>query len=190
MMRIKKRLTVLAVAAALSLGALGPASAEEAPRQETLDRLLAELREPGRDDYARIEDEIVWLWSQSGSPAMDLLLRRAETAMEAQDVDAAIEHLSALIDHAPEFAEAWFARATVFFTMGEYSLSMSDLEHALALNPDHFRALEQTAAILSELDRPDLAMGALEAASEINPNRESVRDGLESLERQLGASDL
>ncbi len=190
MMRIKKRLPVLAVAAALCLAAAGPASAQQASRPDKLKQLLSELREPGRDDYARIEEEIVRLWSQSGSPAMDLLLRRAGTAIAEEDLGAAVGHLSALIDHAPGFAEAWFSRSTVFFMMGEYSLSMSDLEHALALNPDHFRALEQTAAILNELDRPDLAMDALKAASDISPNRESLRDALQSLERQLGASDL
>ena len=36
---------------------------------------------------------------------MDLLLGRGNEALEAEDYPTAIEHFSALIDHAPDFAE-------------------------------------------------------------------------------------
>ncbi|MBA3324052.1 MAG: hypothetical protein H0T41_01805 [Rhodobacteraceae bacterium] len=152
--------------------------------------LFAELSEPGREDWPRVEAEIVRLWSQSGSPAMDLLLRRAAEAIEAEDFAAAVEHLSALTDHAPEFAEGWNARATAFYLLDEYALSMADIERTLALNPRHFGALEGLAAIFEELGQDELALKALQAAHDINPNRPSVQEGLARLQRKTGAVEL
>jgi tetratricopeptide (TPR) repeat protein len=187
----QKRLLAGAVASVVGLGAgFGAAVAQQAERTARLDELFAELAEPGREDYPRIEGEISRLWAQSGSPAMDLLLRRAGEAIEAEDYAAAVEHLSAIADHAPDFAEAWNARATAFFLMGEYTLALADIERTLALNPRHFGAMEGLAAILEEFGQPDLALRVLRLALEINPNRPSVQEGLARLERSTGAVEL
>mgnify|MGYP003391531935 FL=1 len=136
----------------------------EASAAETLDTLFSELADPDREDWQGVEGEIVRLWSRSGSDAMDLLLRRGNEAMQAEDYPLAIEHFSALIDHAPDFAEGWNARATTYFLMDEYSLAIADVEHVLALNPRHFGALAGLAFILEELNQPELALKALNAA--------------------------
>ncbi len=190
MVRFKKRLLAGAVASALLIGSGSAASAQNAAQSARLDELFVQLAEPDSSDWSRIEAEIVRLWSQSGSPAMDLLLRRATEAMDTQDYAGAIEHLSALTDHAPGFAEGWNARATAFYFLDEYSLSMADIQRTLALNPRHFGALEGLAAILEELGQPDLALRALSAAKAINPNRPSVRQSLERLELEMGAVEL
>ncbi len=168
----------------------GVGLAQTAEREARLEELFGELAQPDRPDWSRTESEIVRLWSQSGSPAMDLLLGRASAAMEAEDYALAVEHLSAIVDHAPDFAEAWNARATAFYLLEEYALSMADIERTLALNPRHFGALEGLAAIFEQLDEPELALRALRAAHEINPNRPSVQQGLERLERMTGAVEL
>jgi tetratricopeptide (TPR) repeat protein len=190
MRRFQKRILAGAVASALALGPGAGARAQDASREGRLDTLLGELAEPGREDWTRVEAEVMRLWSQSGSPAMDLLLRRAREAMEAQDFDAAVEHLSALVDHAPDFAEGWNARATAFYYLDEYSLSLSDIERTLALEPRHFGALEGLAAILEEMDRPELALEALRQAQAIHPNRSSLKESLARLERRAGAVEL
>ncbi|WP_290742624.1 tetratricopeptide repeat protein [Amaricoccus sp.] len=159
-------------------------------RAAKLDVLLTELSEPGRADWETVETEIERLWSQSGSPAMDLLLRRGQEAMAAEDYAAAVEHFSALIDHAPEFAEGWNGRATAFFYMDEYSLSLADIERTLALNPKHFGALEGLAAIFEAMEQPDLAIDAAEAALAINPNRPSLQETRKRLERATGSTEL
>lgn len=190
MARLRKRLLAAVVVSMVSAGSPGIGVAQDAAQSARLDELLAELAQPDRPDWSNTEAEIVRLWSRSGSPAMDLLLSRANEAIAAEDYPVAVEHLSALIDHAPKFAEAWNARATAFYFMGEFSLSLADIEHTLALNPRHFGALEGLAAIFEELGEPELALRALQAARDINPNRPSVQDGLERLERKTGASDL
>lgn len=161
-----------------------------ASRPERLDQLFAELAEPGRKDWERIETEIGRIWSQSGSPAMDLLLARGNKAMAGEDYPAAVEHLSALIDHAPDFAEAWNARATAYFLEGDFALAMADVEHVLVLNPRHFGALTGLASMLEAMDEPEQALAALRLAEKLNPNRPGIKDAIDRLEKATGEVEL
>lgn len=190
MIGIRKRLLAGAVASLVTVGMAQHGLAQAMDREARLEALFAELAEPGRDDWSRIEGEITRLWSQSGSPAMDLLLRRGADAIEAGDHAAAIEHLTALTDHAPDFAEGWNARATAFFLSGEYALSLADIEQTLALNPRHFGALGGLAAILEQTGRPELALAALRSVRAINPNRPEVSETIDRLERAAGVAEL
>jgi tetratricopeptide (TPR) repeat protein len=188
--RFQKRQLAAAVASAVWIWGCAPAHAQEAAEAEKLDALFAELAEPGREDWERIEGEITRIWSRSGSDAMDLLLRRGNEALEAEDYTAALEHFTALTDHAPDFAEGWNGRATTFFLMGEYALSIADVERVLALNPRHFAALAGLAFMLEAMDEPDLALKALHAVQELNPNRPNINDAAARLERLTGEVEL
>jgi tetratricopeptide (TPR) repeat protein len=185
--RKRQLMAVLAVAALL---AAGPANAQEAKDPERLDTLFAELAEPGRDDWERIEGEITRIWSRSGSSAMDLLLRRGNEALEAEDYQAALEHFTALTDHAPDFAEGWNARATTFYLMGEFALSMADVERVLVLNPRHFGALAGLAFMFEQMGENELALKALHAVHALNPNRPNINEAILRLERMKGAVEL
>ena len=180
----------LAWAAAALLGLWAPASAQQPGEAAKLDALFAELAQPGREDWERIEAEITRIWSKSGSPAMDLLLRRGQAALEAEDYPAAVGHFSALIDHAPDFAEGWNGRATAYYLMGEYTLSIADVEHVLALNPRHFGALAGLAFMLEALGEPELALKALHAVQALNPNRPNINEAAARLERTAGEVEL
>ena len=69
-----------------------------------LDDLFQQLQTSTDQEAVQITG-MIWLeWSKSGSPAMDLLLKRGRDAMNAGQPGLAIEHLTALIDHAPDFA--------------------------------------------------------------------------------------
>jgi tetratricopeptide (TPR) repeat protein len=184
-----KLLRVLAVIAAL--GGLAPAPGAAQPVEpETLDSFFAELAEPGREDWQRIEADIVRIWSRSGSDAMDLLLERGNAALAAEDYDLALELFSALTDHAPDFAEGWNGRATAFYLLGEYALSIADVERVLALEPRHFGALAGLAFMFEQMDETDLALRALRAVQAINPNRENINETIIRLERTTGAADI
>jgi tetratricopeptide (TPR) repeat protein len=180
----------LAAALAAALGPAAPHAWAQDDAAARIDELFAELKQPGRDDWERIEGEITALWAESGSPAMDLLLARGNAALEAEDYPAAVEHFSALIDHAPDFAEGWNARATTYYLMGEYSLSLADVEHVLALNPRHFGALAGLAFMMEAMGRDDLALRALRMVQELNPNRPNINDAATRLERMTGDTEL
>lgn len=117
-----------------------------------------------------------------GSPAMDLLLERGRKAMEQGDIEAATDHLTALTDHAPEFAEGWNARATVFFHAGRYGQSVADIQRTLVLNPRHFGALAGFGAILEQLERKPQALEVYRAALAIHPQMQGVLDAVKRLE--------
>ncbi len=146
-----------------------------------LNRLYAELLEAPEAEAARIADEIALEWTKSGSPAMDLLLRRGKDALEAGDVAAAREHFTALTDHAPDFAEGWHMRAVARARSGLLGPAMSDLERALALEPRHFVALYSLGSLLNEMGRGDLAREAFEAARALNPYDKDTKEALERL---------
>jgi tetratricopeptide (TPR) repeat protein len=167
-----------------------PEAAEPEIDAARLDALFVELAEPGRDDWERIEGEIIRIWSKSGSPAMDLLLRRGNEALEAEDYAAALEHFSALTDHAPDFAEGWNGRATAFYLMDEYSLAIADVERVLALEPRHFGALSGLAFMLEAMGEPELALEALQLVQALNPNRPNINQAVTRLEQMSGEADL
>lgn len=190
MNRLQKFLGVLVVASTTFLLATRDGHAQAPADTERLETLFTELAEPGRDDWQRIEAEILRIWSRSGSEAMDLLLRRGTDALEEQRYSIAVEHLTALTDHAPEFAEGWNARATTFFLMQEYSLAIADVQHVLALNPRHFGALAGLGVMFEQMGEIDLALQAMLAAQAINPNRPNINEAVIRLESMTGAAEL
>lgn len=176
----------IALAALVCLAAL-PAVAQDRTRA---DALLDRLAEPDLRNWPVVEDEIYMLWSRSGSASADYLLSRGQAAMAAGDFDAAYDHLTALTDHAPDFAEGWNARATLFFQTNRYGPSIADIQRVLALEPRHFGALTGLGYMLEEMDRPQDALTAFKAARAIHPHREEINDAIERVERALGGQTL
>lgn len=156
----------------------------------TLDELYAELADPDNREWQRTQSDILREWSKSGSPAMDLLLKRGREALEAGDADAAIEHFTALTDHAPDFAEGWNARATAYYMAGQFGPSIADIRRTLALNDHHFGALSGLGMIFEELGYDSRAMEAYRAALAIHPHQERIKELLAQLERKTSGTRL
>lgn len=129
----------------------------------------------------RLERQLQRLWSKSGSAAMDLLLERGRKALEDDDTAAAIEHLTALTDHAPDFAEGWSTRALAYFHAGLYGPALADLERALALNPNNYNAIVGLGAIFEELGDATRAYQAYQRVQAIHPHHEDVGRALDRL---------
>lgn len=191
-MMIRGRLHNSILAAILPLFLLcASAFAEEAGGDPVkLGELFDRLATADEAAAGRIEREIWLEWSKSGSPAMDLLLQRGREAMAAGDNDQAIEHFSALIDHDPDFAEGWNARATAFFAAGDYGRSVADIAETLKRNPQHFGALTGLATILEQTDRPDAALKVWRAAKAIHPHLAGVEDAIARLEKAAEGQEL
>ena len=82
---------------------LGFTPSPGAAQSTELDQLFEQLANPQTQDWQRVENQIWTLWSLSGSAAMDLLLARGREAMNSGNMNVAIEHFTALTDHAPDF---------------------------------------------------------------------------------------
>ena len=155
-----------------------------------LDDLFTRLKTADDEAAMRIEQEIWIEWSKSGSASMDLLLERGRQAMNDGATDLAIEHFTALIDHAPDFAEGWNARATAYWQAGDLGPAVSDIGHALELNPRHFGALSGLGMIFEELRRPQKALEVYRMVLTLNPHAEGVPEAVERLEAELMGQEL
>lgn len=175
------------VAALVALFALWSPGLAQTP---ALDTLFEDLKSADEAQAGRIEREIWNEWSKSGSMAMDLLLQRGRDAMQAGETAAAIEHLTALTDHAPDFAEGWNARATAYYAAGEFGPAIEDIARTLTLNPRHFGALSGLGMIFEQLDRPEQALEAYRAALAIHPHLGAVLQAVERLEKTTAGQDL
>ena len=138
----------------------------------------------------RIEQDIVVEMSRSGSDAMDLLLERGRAATLAGDFSSAIGHLTALVDHAPEFPEAYNARATAYFMAGLYGPALKDIGTVLTREPRHFGALSGLAVILEETGDEAVALEVLYKIREIHPQMEGLSARIAALELALGGTAL
>ena len=180
--RFKCIVTALCVMVGFSL----PAYAQ----QTTLDELYQELATADESTYVRIERQIIARWENSGSAAMDLLLRRGKDALDNGAPDEALEHFTALVDHAPQFAEGYYGRASAYYLLGRIGPALDDIRQVLALNPRHFEAMRGLALIMEELERPADALEVYEMVLAIHPNADVALDAVARLELQLEGQAL
>ena len=167
------------VAASIATVAFSLPAAAEGDRLQALYDALAQS---GPGEAAGIVRDIRMEWSKTGSPSIDLLLRRGRDALERGEVRAAIEHLTAATDHAPGIAQGWALRARAFFEAERPGIAAADLERALALDPRHFQAAFGLAAIFEQLDRPEAAARAYALVLRLHPHYDRAREALERLD--------
>ncbi len=177
--------TVAAFAAAMVISL--PAAADD-DRLESLFDALEAAETPAQ--ARRVAKDIEHEFSKSGSPAMDLLLKRGQDALETGDSRAAIEHLSALTDHAPDFAQGWHMRSVAYAREGLFGPALADIERALALRPRHYDAIYGLGVILEEVSQPDLAHEAFSRVLAIHPHHEDATKALERLGPESGGREL
>ncbi len=158
--------------------------------ENRLDTLYAELSQAEPADAARIAADIALELSKSGSPAMDLLLRRGRAALDLGDLAAADGHFTALTDHAPGFSEGWHLRAVTRARMGLLGPALADLEHALTLEPRHFTALFSLGSLLEEMGQDELASRAYMEASKLHPHDPDILAARDRLGHVTGGTRL
>lgn len=181
--RVARILAAAALAAALA--ADRPAAArQDDPRLDALFAALGAGEAP--PDLARIEREIWAIWLESGDPELDAAMADGVRAMGAGEHAAALAAFDALVEAAPDFAEAWNKRATLYWLMGDFAASAADVDRTLALEPRHFGALSGLAMIRMAQNRLPEAHEALRRLLAVHPHAESARRRFESLGRRLG----
>lgn len=129
--------------------------------------------------------QIQGLWNESGSEAVDLLMRRSTLAVRTRNYLLALDLLDTVIALAPEYAEGWNRRATVHFLRDDYALSIVDVEQVLRLEPRHFGALSGIGIILDELGEDRQAQRFLREALRVHPHLSGARQRLDEIDRRL-----
>jgi len=175
---------VLAAAVLLPYVALAhPTPGEEGQVEDTaaeLQELLDALSHSTFDAAPEIADRIMRAWSDPGSDSLRLVFERAGRAYAAGNAEAALAHLQDLTELAPEFAEGWNLRATLYYNIGEYQLSLADIERVLALEPRHFGALSGQGLVRAALGETEQAAESFRRALAVHPHLPVARGFVES----------
>lgn len=166
------------------MGLPWPKSAEEADK--TLSNLYAYLATS--DDHRQAGDigaAIERLWRLPGGDTVNLLIDRAELFSSRNENDKAMPLLNTAIELAPDFAEAWSHRAYVEFRTNNYQAALGDLRRALALEPNHFRALDGMAKILLQIGEKKAALKVYEQLLKVHPNIEGGKTAEQDLRKEV-----
>jgi tetratricopeptide (TPR) repeat protein len=160
-------------------------------RVQNLDFLFGALKAaPDAETGKAIEERIWALWFASGSDTADLLMSRIKTAVEAKELDLAVELLDAIVEIKPDYVEAWNRRATVHFLKKDYGRSLADIRQVLAREPRHFGALSGLGLIMQELGEEKRALEVFRRAIELHPHIERIPDLVKALTEKVEGRDI
>jgi tetratricopeptide (TPR) repeat protein len=180
------RATVLALAVQLA-----GASVLADQRDARLPQLFAELQAAPDSGSARAIEARIWsLWYEHDDHAIVQLMRQGRAAMARQDHLSALRSFDQVIKIAPDFAEGWNARATLYYLMGRHADSLADIERTLALEPRHFGALSGRGLVYSALEEWELALESFEAALAVHPQMAGPRLNAEAIRKELGDREI
>lgn len=155
-------------------------------RDRTLSDLYALLATAEDEGTAKVIAEgIERVWVHSGSPTVDLLFGRAMKAVSAKDFDLASRLFDNVVQQAPDFTEGWNRRAFVNFQRNELALALGDLRRALALDHNHFRALDGLAQVLREIGQKKAALEVLHKLYDVHPYWPGAVQTIEELTREV-----
>lgn len=160
-------------------------TAQNAEAQSDNAQLLSKLAEASEEEAQGLARDIRRNWARSGSASADLLLKRGRDALRAKKPKVAIEHLTALTDHAPDFAEGWHMRASAYYQEKLYGPAIEDLARTLALDPNHFDAIQGLGAIFEQLKDYDRAYEAYAQVLAIHPHHADVLEAMERIEPKV-----
>ena len=162
-----------------------------AEREKTLSDLYALLATADDEDTAKaITDAIERVWLHSGSATIDVLMERSIKAMSQKKVDLALKLLDSVVDLAPDYTEAWNRRAYVHFVRKDTERALGDLRRALALDPNHFKALDGLAQILREIGQKKPALKAFRQLLDVHPYWSGAKEAVEELERDVDGQGI
>ena len=174
-----------AIALALvALLAIAPAAADQ--NDPRLDDLFEQLK--GAPDHvaAQSAEAAIWgIWYEHEDHAIEQLMFKSRAAMDRRDFRSALRSIDQVIALAPDFAEGWNLRATLYYLMGNYKASLADIKETLAREPRHFGALSGRGLVYSQLDEPELALESFEEALAVNPQMPGPRINAEAIRKEL-----
>lgn len=162
-----------------------------ADRTKGLDFLFGALKAaPDQASAKHVEARIWAIWLQTPSDTAALLMSRAKTAMDAQQMDVALKLLDSVIKLRPDYVEAWNRRATLYYVKNDYLHSLQDIQQVLIREPRHFGALAGLGMIMQDMGEEKRALEAFRRALAVNPHLEKVPDMVKSLTEKVEGRDI
>jgi tetratricopeptide (TPR) repeat protein len=168
-----------------------PPQSRPAPRAVTLDSLFERLAKAGSEREADgVASLIERRLSRSGSDTADLLLTRAAKALDEKDYPLCVEMLDRILALEPQWAEAWYRRALVFYMLDDPVSALADLHQAVKLEPRHFGAWTALGHLFMASDEKAQALVAYRKVLQINPQTPSIQTIVSRLGLDVDGQDL
>ena len=164
------RRTLLTGVAGLILAVTAPFTLQ-ASTDTQRERLFEALRTAKTEREGRLAENAIWNWWLDQAPTLEVreAIDYGMKRREAYDFEAAEQAFDKAVQQAPDYAEGWNQRAFVRFLRDNIDGSLSDLEKAVDLDPDHFAAWSGMYHVLIRMGRPEVAVSALSRAVTIHP---------------------
>ena len=176
-----KALTVriIAVLVLLEYSLASPADQND----PALDGLFERLAVTTSDEEAsNITREIWQRWTANADPAVSQLMQIGIRALNYNTYRKALQIFDRVIEMAPEFAEGWNKRATLYYHIKEYRRSIDDIKETLRLEPRHFGAWSGLGLVSVAQENYSGALTAFKKALSINPHMSNIRRYVQKLE--------
>ena len=166
-----------------------PTTADE--KSKLLADLYAHLAAADSAETAKkVQSTIERLWGHSGSDTVALLMQRSAKALGAKDNDLALKFMDYVVLLAPDFAEGFNRRAFIHFSRNDMPSAVGDLRRALALEPNHFKALDGLAQIWRQMGNAKGALSVVKQLLEVHPYWEGAAKLAEELAREVDGQGI
>ncbi len=169
----------------LSLPGAAAPTLNDTARGQRLDDLFQQLKTaPTQSAALAAEQQISDIWLDSGDPDVNRQMHVAMQAMDELFYDSALKVFTNIIVVRPDYIEGWNKRATLYYLVGDYQDSLSDIDRVLALEPRHFGAIAGKGMVLLKLGRQEDALAAFKQALAIDPALSNIEMEIELLQAQ------
>jgi len=176
-----KPLTVQIIAGLILLAYSLASSADQ--NDPALDGLFERLAVTTNDEEAsNITREIWKRWTANDDPNVSQLMQIGIRALNYSTYRKALQSFDQVIEMAPEFAEGWNKRATLYYHINEYRRSIDDIKETLRLEPRHFGAWSGLGLVSIAQENYSGALAAFKKALSINPHIPNIRRYVQKLE--------
>ena len=148
-----------------------------ARRLPFLDALFQRLAACSGTEALETEERIWQVWMDHPHRAAAAVLEAATRDIAARRYDIAETRLTRLLRSAPDFAEAWHKRATLYYLLARDDECLADIRRTLECEPRHFCAMLHFGEILFAGGAIEEGRFAFRAVLSLHPNMPRAQQG-------------
>ena len=149
-----------------------------------LNNLFERLRVTQDQAEAREIEGTIWeIWTKSENANVNRAMLTGIASMHAGQLGTALNKFNEVIELAPDFAEGWNKRATIYYLMNKFDRSVNDIAQTLKLEPRHFGALSGLGLINQAIGQNKAAIKAFEHALDINPHLSGLKEKVTEMKK-------
>ena len=143
-----------------------------------LDELFRRLARCAAEEAESTEGLIWDVWMSHPHHAAAHALELATRDIAARRYDIAETRLTQLLRRAPDFAEAWHKRATLYYLLARDAECLADIRRTLELEPRHFCAMLHFGELRFAGGATEQGRFAFRAVLSLHPNLPRARQGV------------